>query len=113
VKKILTLDILGFEYKVYSASTKEVPGFDDTDEGYTQADTCTIFINKDVQPCRFRDVLIHEVLHAVFDASGICHLIQVYLPNNSEGNHLMEELMIRALTPALITTFRQIPKVFK
>jgi hypothetical protein len=112
VKKILTLDVLGYGYKVYSATPKEIPELKDS-EGYTVYDTCTIYINSDVQPCRFRDVLVHEMLHAMFDACGIRHLVQVYLPNNLEGNAIMEELMVRALTPTLITTFRQIPKVFK
>ena len=113
MKKICSVDVCGYKYTVFSADPSRVLGMSETDEGYCRTEDCKIFLNKDLHHSRVPEVLLHELIHAIFDASGICYLFQLYLPDQHEAQGIMEEMMIRVLTPALRTTLRQVPKLIK
>jgi hypothetical protein len=66
----VTLKICGLEYRVVYATSDEVPELAGK-EGLTVCSTNTIYVRSNLPTCRARDALVHEVMHAFFEASGI------------------------------------------
>lgn len=110
MKKLLDLDICGFPYKVYQATDKQFPPLA-TAEGVTDSNTCSIYLRADLHKSRTKDVLLHEIFHALFEGSGVRHKLATFLKSDDLEQHVEEE-SIRALTPHMIGVLRQLKGVF-
>jgi hypothetical protein len=92
------LKICGLEYRVVYASAEEVPELVNG-EGYTSCSTNTIYIKLNLPASRARDVLLHEVLHAFFEASGIGS----FLNDRVRGDYdKFEETLIRLVVQPVL-----------
>lgn len=92
------LKICGLEYRVVYATSDEVPELAGN-EGHTSCSTNTIAIRSNLPPSRKRDTLVHEVMHAFLEASGVGS----FLADRVRGDYdRIEETLIRLVTPAII-----------
>lgn len=100
----LSPEVCGLTYKVFLATGLEVSELVQN-EGWTDCENCRIYLRASLAktPSRLFDTLVHELTHALFEACGISHLLAVQCPKDADD---VEELIIRMMTPALITTFR-------
>lgn len=57
---------------------------------------------------RMADTLLHEVMHAALEASGHRHVIRTKHRLTREEWHALEEDVIRALAPTLLSTLRRV-----
>lgn len=92
------LKICGLEYRVVFASTEEVPELAGK-EGWTVPSTNTIYIRSNLPFSRARDTMLHEVLHAFFEASGVGS----FLNDRVRGDYdKFEETLIRLLVQPIL-----------
>lgn len=84
---------------VYDIISKEIE-----DWGLCDPRKLTITIQDGLPTRRRNEVLFHEMLHAVVAEFAILRGI-------SEEMAPLEELLVERLTPALLVTFRQNPKI--
>lgn len=110
MKKLLDLDICGFPYKVYQATDRQCPPLRNA-EGVTDSRNCAIYLRADLHKSRTKDVLLHEIMHALFEGSGVRFKLYTFLKSDDLAE-LVEEESIRALTPHLIGILRQLKGVF-
>ena len=103
VKKI---DVCGIEYKVYIASRDDEPALADAD-AVCDTDLCYIKIRDDVPKAKIADTVLHEVMHALFEGSGIGHALQL----ETRNHHDLEERIIRMLVPHLRATLKQMKRL--
>lgn len=73
--------------------------------GETDNTNSTISLHKKQSLANLRDTLMHEVLHAVFFASGICRLLG--------WDNETEEKAIRMLTPWLLQLIQENPALIE
>ena len=94
----VTLKICGLEYRVVFATNEEVPELVGR-EGYTVPSSNTIYIRSNLPASRARDTLLHEVLHAFFEASGVGS----FLSDRVRGDYdKFEETLIRLLVQPIL-----------
>lgn len=94
----VTLKICGLEYRVVYASSDEVPELAGK-EGLTVCSTNTIYVRANLPACRARDALVHEVMHAFFEASGIGS----FLSDRVRGDYdKFEETFIRLIVQPVL-----------
>lgn len=100
------VDICGVEYRVEFRSEEQDP-FVKNKEGYGDVDKGVLVIHQDyaANPTRARDVLLHEMLHQIANVTGLHHYLETKLKKGVKITEV-EEIMIRLLTPALITSLR-------
>lgn len=110
-KLLMTLDICGIPYKIFSANQKDVPDLE-KDYGITYYDDCEIYIREDTHKGRMQDLIIHEIFHALFEGSGAYFMLKSYLKHDELVNDT-EEKMIRMLVPHLVVVLRQIKGLIK
>lgn len=93
------LTICGLEYTVMLAGADEVPELA-ANEGYTVPERNLIYIRSNVNPSRARDILVHEIGHAFFEATGLGHFLQ----DNFRGDDFdkFEETFIRLAVPHVL-----------
>lgn len=94
----VTLKICGLEYRVVYATTEEVPELAGR-EGWTVPSANTIYIRSNLPPSRLRDTLVHEVLHAFFEASGVGSFISDRVRGDYDK---FEETLIRLIVQPLL-----------
>lgn len=70
-------------------------------EGVTYAETGMIFVEDTGNQARILDTILHEILHAVFEASGASFTLAIHAKRGVNPNDL-EEQIIRTLTPGLL-----------
>lgn len=108
MKKLFKVDVCGISYQILAASPKELwkiaEGVDV--EGYTDPSKAEIYMVSTVPDGRYNDTLLHELQHAIFEASGLSSQLQELLGLNDNAIHNLEEVIIRIYTPALHTTLR-------
>jgi hypothetical protein len=93
-----SLTICGLEYRVVVAGVDEVPELAGK-EGLTSCVTNTIYLRAGMPVSRTRDALVHEVMHAFLEASGIGS----FLSDRVRGDYdKFEETLIRLIVPALL-----------
>lgn len=102
LKKIV---ICGQRYSIFSVKKGEVKGMGRA-EGMTIVSKNVIYIKERLlkNPDRFMDTLIHEILHALFDASGLGFWLKEKYQFTEEGWFKFQEKVIRFQTPALLST---------
>lgn len=106
----LTLDIGGQKWRVSILGADEAPppemlGKEGVCEGVCLHEEGMIYIREMPSKPRMYDALIHELLHAVIDTSGIGTLLSNNMKRGSKWDEL-EEQLVRILTPHIITTLR-------
>lgn len=92
------IDICGQRYRIVIYSVLECQGFCDYDEGVIRL--------RRSAPDRMMDTLLHEVLHGIFEASGLGWLIRSAFKLTKARFDSFEEDMIRLLAPSLLSTLR-------
>lgn len=92
------LKICGLEYDVIFATAAEDPRLVDN-EGFTDASACKIYVRSTLSPSRMRDTLLHEIVHAFVEASGLCGFLQASVRGNYDR---FEEALVRLVTPSLL-----------
>ncbi len=95
------LSICGLEYKVVYASSDEVPELIEA-EGYTSLSANTIYVRGNLPPCRKRDTLLHEVLHAFLEASGLGTFLEAGFKGDAKEYEKFEETLIRLVVPSIL-----------
>lgn len=101
LREVRRLSICGLEYRVVFASAVEVPALADN-EGWTSTETNTIYLDASVPRTRLRDALVHEVLHAVLEASGLGSLLATALKQSSQAYEDFEETLVRLAVPHVL-----------
>lgn len=104
MKRLGTIEVCGIRYSLVLATEEERPDLVDR-WGVLDPETCEITLHDGMTADRFENTIVHEILHACFDASGM----STYLTSNLKRGvsiHDVEEQLIRGLTPALITALR-------
>jgi hypothetical protein len=71
--------------------------------GLTDVQKTVIWVDDDMSLSQIQDTLLHELLHALFDACG--------LSVELEGN--IEERIVRVLAPALLSMLKDNPGLVK
>lgn len=94
----MSLKICGLEYKVVFATSEEVPELLGK-EGFTSCTTNTIYVHAHLPQSRMRDTLVHEVLHAFLEASGIGSFLSDRVRGDYEKT---EETLVRLMVPSLL-----------
>lgn len=94
-----SLQICGLEYRVVFASSDEVPLLREK-EGMTAFDTNTIYVRSGMPLSRMRDTLVHEVMHAFLESSGVGYFLQDSV--KVEDFEKFEETLIRLLVPSVL-----------
>lgn len=87
----------------YKVEVAKPSGLSHEEYGCTDIGRTTISLAPGMSASMQRDTLLHEVLHAVLDATGWAHRL---------GNKKEEEL-VRALAPALLTFLRDNREVLR
>lgn len=105
MKKIGEVEICGMRYDI-KTDAHPVVG-DDECYGYLDVDTHSIVIQEDLTPDRFENTLVHEVMHACFDASGLGAALTAVLKRGAKREDV-EEQIVRGLTSTLIGSLRSI-----
>jgi hypothetical protein len=95
------LSICGLEYRVVYASSDDVPELIEND-GHTSCSTNTIYIRTNLSSSRKRDTLLHEILHAFLEASGIDHFLGHALKGDPKEYERFEETLIRLVVPSIL-----------
>lgn len=98
--KLFSLNICGLDYSVISGQASEIPGLDMA-EGLCIREKNTIYLREGMPDSRTRDALLHEIIHAYLEASGLGHLIQSNLRENVVYEDF-EETLIRLIVPSLL-----------
>jgi hypothetical protein len=96
----LTLRIGGQKWTVHAVrgNSKHFDAApDETVQGITYPDKCTIYVSRDLDHALREDVLLHEFLHAAFGVSGASHV----LDETCSEPRIVEERLVRAMTPIL------------
>lgn len=104
MKYLCAIDVNGLSYRVFvcSPDAECLEG----NEGIADYTAGVIWL-RDTNPSRLRDTLVHEILHACMDASGVSHLLDSLISKRTKTTvREAEELIVRALTPCLITALR-------
>ncbi len=101
------VNVCGLSYEVYFASAEEVPNLS-ADEARTEYQENRIYIRESLRnnPTRVRDNLVHELQHAILEASGLGAWMRAHTKLSKAHYIEFEELLIRIQTPALITTLQ-------
>lgn len=95
-----SLSICGLEYRVVFTTPDEVAELAEND-GLCRRSTNTIYIRKGMPASRTRDTLIHEVMHAFLEASGLGHYLEQHL-KDPDTYDKFEETLIRLMVPSLL-----------
>lgn len=103
-RKPFIIEICGLKYRVLFRNEDTDPGMKGN-WGYFNAETQTITLHPDNLETRALDTLVHEIMHAIFDAQGIETYLSTQLKKGCKVKEA-EEQIIRLLTPALITSLR-------
>jgi Zn-dependent peptidase ImmA (M78 family) len=92
------VQICGLEYQLVVATAAEVPELLEN-EGWTSCVTNTIYVRANMPPTRLRDTVVHELLHAFLEASGVGS----FLSDRVQGDYdAFEEVLVRLLTPMIL-----------
>lgn len=98
------IDICGTTYTLRYADVDEdghLPGFKSAlAYGYTDTEKCEIVLDRKLSPGRHDMILVHEVLHAILDAQGLCSTLKL--------NKRTEELLIHGIAPAIVSSLRSL-----
>lgn len=105
VRHWFAIDVNGLAYQVVLCD-KDAPVLEGG-EGMTDYLDSVIWLRESDNKARLRDALVHEILHACFEASGASYLLASHLRKRARAEPgEVEEQLIRALAPSLITALR-------
>lgn len=95
------LTICGLTYRVVFATAEEVHHLEDSD-GFVSMGTNTIFVKAGMPESRMRDALLHEVMHAFLESSGVGSFMRDNFRGDSDSFERFEETFIRLVVPSII-----------
>lgn len=95
------LTICGLTYRVVFATAEEVHHLEDSD-GFVSMVTNTIYVKAGMPESRMRDALIHEVMHAFLESSGVGSFMKDNFRGDDEAFLRFEETFIRLTVPSII-----------
>lgn len=101
MREVRKLTICGLTYRVVYATADEVHHLEDTD-GYCSMATNTIYVRSGMPKTRTRDALVHELMHAFFEASGVGSFMKDNFRGDEEAFDKFEETFIRLTVPSLL-----------
>ncbi len=99
------LDVCGQRYRVLLSEAEGCAELGD-DEGVTLGERTEIYIQRGLSASRKEDTLIHELIHALLDASGAGHSLCEHLGLSEDRWREFEEKLARLMAPAMLATFR-------
>jgi hypothetical protein len=97
MKKLGRVNICGIQYSVEEHSQEEDHNIQDC-YGYTAHTLCKIVLREGMPPDAFRNTLLHEIQHGIWEHSGL-----------AAGSH-DQETHIMIFTPHLIAAMESIRK---
>ena len=105
VRHWLAIDVNGLAYQVVLCD-KDAPILEGG-EGMTDYTEGVIWLQATENKSRLRDTLVHEILHACFEASGASYLLASHLRKRARAEPgEVEEQLIRTIAPAIVTALR-------
>lgn len=110
MKKIGEVEICGMRYDIRTDTKLNVENAECY--GYLDVDTHSIVIQEGLTPDRFENTLVHEIMHACFDASGLGTALSGALKRGTKLDDV-EEQIVRGLTSTLIGSLRSIGLITK
>ena len=105
MKTLRVIQLCGQRVEVIEASEDECADLIGKD-GITIDAEGKVYIKAGLRADRHLDTYVHELLHVMFNLTGIGGALQGFLLMNDKRFAKVEEGIIRLLAPALITTFR-------
>jgi hypothetical protein len=96
-----SLTICGLTYRVVFARADEVHHLEDSD-GFASFSTNTIYVRAGMPESRMRDALIHEVMHAFLESSGVGSFMKDSFRGDDAAFERFEETFIRLVVPSVI-----------
>lgn len=106
MRQLPSVHVCGMSFVVWLATPEERPALADND-GECDFFTDTIWIREGLSRARTRDVLAHEILHALFEGSGVGFYLTALSKNKNA-----EETIIRMTTPHLLALIDENTNVF-
>lgn len=102
MKQLATLNVCGMTYRVMLASSIERPALEES-EGECDADEGVIYLRASLarNRTRLRDTLIHELVHAFVDATGLAYVLKGKLKESRDWEDV-EETIARVATPHIV-----------
>ncbi len=97
MKKLGYVDICGIDYEVQERTVQEDNNLADA-YGYTVHSKCLMILEEGLQPLCFRNTLLHEIQHGIWEHSGC------------RGALEDEETFIQIYTPHLIRAMQSMKK---
>lgn len=107
MKKWKNVNICGIKYTLYFSNSEETPELKNND-ACTISGIAHIYIQEDLPKERLNDILLHEVLHAILEDSGLLYWLQHATGKKGKKLFQFEEQLIRSLTPHLMTTLQEL-----
>lgn len=105
-KKRIFVDVCGQEYEIVVDPNLKIDGECSFSENI-------IRIKPGMAFWRSMDTILHELLHAIFDASGLGWTMRQRLKmSKAEWHKFEEDFIIRPMTPALLSTLKSAVKAF-
>jgi len=102
MKYLRTVQIGPFPYRLYRAKASEM----EDKVGECHYDTRKILVLEGLDPKRAEEVLYHELLHAIWEASGVRETFATLSGLRGSKLDKAEEAIVSILSPALLTTLR-------
>lgn len=98
--------ISGTTWRVFLVDVTQIPEMQDL-EGWTKPWDTSIYLDRSLPPDKLHETLVHELLHAIHETSGINQAILDVLNLDHKTGDRFEELITRLLSPVLIDTLRR------
>lgn len=101
MREVTKLTVCGLTYRVVFATADEVHHLEES-EGFASLSTNTIYVREGMPKSRTRDALVHEIMHAFLEATGLGSFLKDNFRGSEEAFSNFEETLIRLTVPALI-----------
>lgn len=103
-KKQSKIRVCGIWYEIVSMSEEDEPQLEGA-EGLCDHKNCRIVLKTGIDQNRVKDTLVHEILHALINESGVRNELET-LAHKDAGE--VEERIVRMLTPHLCDLLEQL-----
>lgn len=106
MKVLAKVDICGRDIKVVEGTAEEFPEFLGGCHGYYDSDSATIYLLEGCADTVSIDTFLHEILHGIFDATGV--LLRIQAAEEALGMELgaLEEELVRAIMTSIRPTLK-------
>lgn len=111
-KRLGELELGGVLFDIFEGTEEDIHHLADC-YGFCDNENQEIWLQAGMKPTQFRQVLLHEIQHAIFEHSGILNFMAdtLRVTRGSEKLRSFEEQFIRINTPHLIRAMASLKKL--